>query len=239
MRKEMKSVTRPAILLLMILPLLAADQKPLKYLTRDQVESLVASVGPPPAIDSDEQKQDIQTLLEFQKNRTPQDVERTNRHVTITGFVFAEALGSWFKKDDLPITAALLNDVTQTTHVVGSEAKQRFLRPRPYVTDSRIHPCIRLEQSTSYPSGHATWGMCTATVLADVFPDHAKEILALGKQFGEDREVGGVHYPTDVAAGQKLGAQIGAMLLANPEFQAEIHKVQDECMADAHAGVGK
>jgi acid phosphatase (class A) len=238
MRREKKWVMWAA-LVLMVLPLSAAAGGDLKFLTHDQIESLIATVPPPPAIDSDEQKQDIATLLDIQEKRTPDDVERANRHVPITGFVFSEVLGSWFKREDLPVTAELLDEVGKTTKAVGAEAKDKYKRPRPFVTDSRIHPCVKLEQSTSYPSGHAMWGMCTATVLADVFPDHAKEIMALGKQIGEDREVGGVHYPSDVAAGQKLGAQIGAMLLANPDFQAEIHKVQDECMAEAHAGVGK
>ena len=76
--------------------------------------------------------------------------------------------------------------------------------------------------------------MTYALVLAEMLPEHKAELIARGEQIGEDREVGGVHYPSDVAAGRKIAAEIVKRLLANPEFHAAMEKAIDECHAAAH-----
>ena len=38
-----------------------------------------------------------------------------------------------------------------------------------------------------------------------------------------------MHYPSDVAAGQKLGAEIARRLLANPDFRADLREAKQEC----------
>ena len=53
--------------------------------------------------------------------------------------------------------------------------------------------------------------------------------MARGKLIGQDRVIGGMHYPSDVAAGQKLGAAIAKSLLANEQFKTEFEKAKQEC----------
>jgi len=45
--------------------------------------------------------------------------------------------------------------------------------------------------------------------------------------------LGGVHYPSDVAAGRILGNAIADKMLANPEFQAALAKAKAECAANS------
>jgi acid phosphatase (class A) len=92
------------------------------------------------------------------------------------------------------------------------------------------------ETGFSHPSGHATGGMTYALVLAEMFPEHKDALIARGEQIGEDREVAGVHYPSDVVAGRKIAKEIVKRLLANPDFHAEMQKAIEECHADAAAG---
>jgi membrane-associated phospholipid phosphatase len=59
--------------------------------------------------------------------------------------------------------------------------------------------------------------------------------MARGKQIGDDRFLAGMHYPSDVAGGQILGAEIAKMLLANPAFLAKLDQAKAECLAEAPA----
>jgi acid phosphatase (class A) len=85
---------------------------------------------------------------------------------------------------------------------------------------------VEREESFSYPSGHATRGVLAARVLAELAPARRAELLRLGEQVGYDRVVGGVHYPSDVLAGQRLGAALADELLARPELAAELAAVR-------------
>ena len=206
-----------------------------KFLNSDDVNATIALLTPPAADGSPEQQAEIQKLLDIQGARTPADEARAKTHANLSGFSYSEVLGAWFNKEDLPVTAKLMADVGAEAKAVVSVAKKQFHRDRPFVTDKRLHPSIP-ETGFSYPSGHATAGAAYAAVLAAMFPEHKDELLALGKQIGEDREVAGVHYPSDVAAGQKIGAEIAKRLLATPDFHAEMEKALEEVHADAHAG---
>jgi membrane-associated phospholipid phosphatase len=50
----------------------------------------------------------------------------------------------------------------------------------------------------------------TARVLANLFPRDAVPLAALAREAGDARIWGGMHYPTDVVAGQELGAAVAA-----------------------------
>jgi membrane-associated phospholipid phosphatase len=50
--------------------------------------------------------------------------------------------------------------------------------------------------------------MAAATVLAHLFPGEAATLGALARESGESRVWGGLHYPSDVAAGQELARRV-------------------------------
>ena len=60
----------------------------------------------------------------------------------------------------------------------------------------------------SYPSGHSTAGYALALALAKKFPYKKELILQQGLKIGENRLIGGVHHPSDVAAGRVLATQV-------------------------------
>ena len=190
--------------------------------------------GEPPADGSPAQQQEIDQLLKFQETRTPADVKRCEEEVAGSAFVFADVLGDSFDEKSLPVTAALMKEVSQQAKVVSGAAKAVWNRARPYTLDSRVKPCIKLETSKSYPSGHAARGMVWGLVLAELYPDQREALTLRGKQFGEDRAIGGVHYPSDVAAGQKVGAEVVKRLLADPDFKAKLEKTRHEVEGHAH-----
>ena len=188
-------------------------------------------LGEPPTDCSDAHKQEIDELLKMQAERTPAEAARVDAEEKSDAFFFADVMGKDFNAEALPVTAELLKKATKRATVVVNAAKATFNRNRPYVDEPRLHPSVELEKSKSYPSGHAARGMTWGLILSELYPNDREILIARGKQYGIDRNIGGVHYPSDVKAGQKLAAEIFKRMLADPEFKADLEKAKEECHA--------
>lgn len=106
--------------------------------------------------------------------------------------------------------------------------KTRYARPRPYAGDDPAAPLCeavpperRAQSSPSYPSGHAAEAALSGFVLASLFPERAGEILRRARQYGDERVICRVHYPSDVRAGQDLAETLFARLQANSRFRRD------------------
>ena len=80
----------------------------------------------------------------------------------------------------------------------------------------------------SYPSGHSTLAFSMGVVLAQLMPAKSQAILARASQFAERRLVCGVHYRSDIVAGQQFGTILAMRLMENPVFQAQMAKAKAE-----------
>ena len=49
-----------------------------------------------------------------------------------------------------------------------------------------------------------------------------------GRQIGWNRVVGGMHHPSDIAAGRVLGQAIARALLRDADFKAQLEEVKEE-----------
>ncbi len=78
-----------------------------------------------------------------------------------------------------------------------------------------VGPGQDLRESSSFPSGHTTYGYTEATVLAILVPERYAEMIARGAEFGNSRIVLGAHYAMDVIGGRALALFDLAQLLAN------------------------
>jgi undecaprenyl-diphosphatase len=89
------------------------------------------------------------------------------------------------------------------SHAIVQVIKRNVLRERP----TRRLGCesmVRVPDEFSFPSGHATAAMAVALVYAVAFPALAVPLLALAALVGFSRVCLGVHYPSDVLAGQAI-----------------------------------
>jgi acid phosphatase (class A) len=195
-----------------------------------------AILPPPPAPGSIAAEADLMTVLHLQESRTPEQVAWARRAAAGDLFDFADVLGTWFSKANLPVTAKLLADVDDDLDAAVVASKNAFPRPRPFLADPRIHPCVHRpgrngRYDSSYPSGHTLGFYVEASVLARIFPDKRDALLDFAGRMAWGRVLGGVHFPTDLAGGRLAAAAIVTILEKNPAYLAAVGQARAEVAA--------
>lgn len=227
-------LVRFALLLALSLPALADDACPLPGATGGPA----ALLGPYPPAGSPEAAADLAVVLWEQRTRTPEEVARAGSEEELSLEDFAGALAPGFETGRHPRTEALLARAARAARPCIGAVKRAYARERPYVADARVAPAAERERTFSYPSGHATRGALFAAVLAELAPARREALLRRGAQIGEDRVIAGVHYPSDVAAGQRLGAEIARALLADRGFREALAQARALEWSCGGAGAG-
>jgi acid phosphatase (class A) len=148
---------------------------------------------------------------------------------------FACAMNVPVDSDRTPKLIALLRRTLVDAGRATSDAKHRYQRTRPFMTNEKptctpeMEAALRLDGS--YPSGHASIGWAIGLVLTEVSPDQADAILARGRAFGQSRLVCNVHWQSDVLEGQMVGSAVVARLHAEPAFRNDVEAARTEIAA--------
>ena len=185
---------------------------------------------PPPADDSLPGRADLDTILQIQRDRTPEQIARAHRVSRQTVFTFAQpVLGEWFTTKNLPRTAAIFEEIDREDNPIVQAAKNTFHRSRPYQRDARVQPVVsRPGMNESYPSGHTTGAAIWGTILAAAFPANKEGFEAQIHETMWCREIGGVHFPTDTEAGYVFGKAIATRMLASPAMEQALAEIRTE-----------
>lgn len=149
-----------------------------------------------------------------------------------TADIFNAAIGLDLKT--MPETFKLLTMVGEEEEDDTREAKAYFHRARPYAAEPSLKTCTRVKPgkaANSYPSGHSTRAFAMGEVLAELMPQKAQAILARAAQYAEHRLVCGVHYRSDIAAGQQFGTVLALKLMENGAFQKQMAAARGEMAA--------
>ncbi len=190
---------------------------------------LPALLPPPPAAGSPAALAELDTVLQAQAARTPAQAARCVQIENETIWLFgAEVAGPWFTAANLPKTAAFFAAVREDFIPVNRAAKALHPRQRPPFADPRVKPCVEFADTGSYPSGHGIQSSLWAGLLAEILPGHA---AGFAQRAGETRHyklLSGVHYPSDLAAGQAVGEALARELLKNPAVQKIIAELRAE-----------
>jgi acid phosphatase (class A) len=151
--------------------------------------NLYRLLPPPPEAGSAQERSELDELLHLQATRTPAEVRRAQADATISIFRFADALGNPpdFTPKALPRVAELFDRVLRDENLFMDTAKDAFGRPRPFVTEERLNPVVPRPPSASYPSGHTTWAIAVAIVLADMVPERRAQIFARADEYAHRR----------------------------------------------------
>jgi len=190
----------------------------------------------PPPPDAATTSREMEELHAIAARSTAEDRAVAKRDAeNETPTIFNDAAG--FDLSGSPQTFKLLTMVGDEEEDDAKDAKAYFHRDRPYAAEPAIKTCTPVKPgkaANSYPSGHATRAFSMGVVLAGLIPARSQDILARASQYAERRLICGVHYRSDIVAGQQFGTVLALKLMQNRAFRSQMAKARAEILA-AHA----
>lgn len=183
----------------------------------------------PPANDSTTTREELDALLEAQRKRTKENVQRILRERPSSGqqFLGSFPLSQNYQKKK-PHTYALLNVANKELAKTVFYYKKQFNRVRPSFLETELSIAIPNPNHPAYPSGHATQAMVFALLLAEIHPDKREQLIRDAKSIGTNREIAGVHYRSDSVAGYALAAKLVTEWKKHPSFNEMLLKAKKE-----------
>jgi membrane-associated phospholipid phosphatase len=126
-----------------------------------------------------------------------------------------------YRLDDNPPRAAraqaLMNIAQYDSGVACWDAKYAYWAIRPFQLDPEFQPLFPTPNHPSYPSAHSCLSMAPAVVLAYLFPHDADSFIALAEQAGDSRVWAGIHFPSDIEAGETLAQAVAQKVIEYAE----------------------
>ena len=185
----------------------------------------------PPAWGSDAFKAQLAAVRTVADTRTAEQLRVAQHWENLTG---AFAAGVWNARAraamaahgfDEPSTARLL----ATLHMAGfdgvvacHDSKYTHWVPRPSQADPGIGAAIALPNHPSYPSNHSCISGAIGRVLDAAIPGSKGMYEAMGRQAGDSRLYGGIHYPMDIDAGEAIAARVAARALQSGPVAGQV-----------------
>jgi membrane-associated phospholipid phosphatase len=109
---------------------------------------------------------------------------------------------------------ALLAVAQFDVFIASQDGKFAYWYIRPPQLEPSIVPLFPVPNFPSYPSNHSSFSATRAEMLAYLFPQHADEARAIGKEAGDSRIWAGIHYQIDNTAGVELGKNVAGKFIA-------------------------
>lgn len=178
-----------------------ATKQPFKRLPRDFTLSKL-QIDPPPTDDMPEARK----VLAMLPLRTVERVAEIQSQAQDPTPMFFQVAG--LNPSSVPSLVKLVTEVQADMVVVTLAVKAYFNRARPNVVLPEIAPVIPVPWHSSYPNGHAAQSHLTAMLLGCANPSKLPELMKLADRVGRNREVAGLHYPSDTVAGVKLAESV-------------------------------
>ncbi len=200
--------------------------RPSYFLNREVLIAL--PVPAPPTNTSATTRAELDELLQLQQKRTRAQLRSLQKHLRYNAVCAAVIAATNRDLSHAPKTKALLEHVEMDSSLAVFHAKKRFNRARPHQLEPRLHPAIAVPPHPAYPSGHALQGYMVARTLSLFFPDQTDDLMTVGIEIGREREIAGLHYPSDSKASRALGEELFALLEQNEKFIAEVAAARKE-----------
>lgn len=225
--RNLARVVSFAITLALVSPALAEDARPF---TDSKEINLLDLLPPPPANDSSQTKAEIGEILTIQVTRTKAMEDRAIADADENVWRFSDVIDNpKFTKENLPKFAAFFDRISATEAAVVDPAKDVWKRPRPHILYAGlVKPVVPLSKSGAYPSGHTTYGTLVGIVLSNMVPEKRAALMTRAWEFGHNREVGGIHYPSDIEAGRIAATVIAETIMTHPDYKTEYEAAKEE-----------
>ena len=166
-------------------------------------DPLIEIPSPPRSSSSDTiAKDEINLLLRFQElARSPEVVQQIMTDREIAGWTLGEVV----LNDHIYAATPLGLFIFQLFHSSFPDIqalKFKFDRVRPLHFDKRIKPITETPGHASYPSGHSSSSFLISYLLSDILIGDNASVLCDAARIAVEREIAGLHYPSDSDAGQ-------------------------------------
>ena len=188
---------------------------------------------PPPAYDSAKFRAEAEEVARMKAELTPEQ-ERIAKFwaggqgTPLPPGVWNQVMFSYVRDERISIPLqtrvfALLNVAMADAGVASWDAKFTYwnLRPENVMDELGIaknwKPLLDTPFFPAYVSGHATYSGAAGEVLAHLFPSDAKLWRAKAEEAGISRLYGGIHYRSDNVVGQRMGREIGRLVVRRAE----------------------
>lgn len=119
-----------------------------------------------------------------------------------------------------PATVKVLVSASLVAGYAAMYFKGLYQRPRPSMLCPALLPPLPMPGHASFPSGHSTQSHLMAQCMNDILtgrpqlPAMQTDLLALADRIARNRELAGLHYPSDSAAGKTLADGLHTALTA-------------------------
>ncbi len=127
-----------------------------------------------------------------------------------------------------PNTYILLLTAFAVGSMVALHFKYLHQRPRPVQLYPGLVPPLPTPGHSAYPSGHGLQSYLAAKCLALVHPPLGAAAEKLAGRIAENREIAGLHYPSDQIASQQLVGQIMPLLTPGAMMQQLLEAAKAE-----------
>ena len=249
-----------ALLLLALLPTFAGSSAAAsgpRDLFASQLD-IVELLPPPPDAGSLAQQADLAAVLEAQRTaHADGSIAHALADVQQSCGRFSDALGYDLTSAGTAKVLAFLDKTARQGAVISVPAKRYWKRTRPYAysteverlgdvspqwgTNPEFNMVGKLSPErqkaadelahSSYPSGHATFGIECAILLAEMVPEKRAALFARNVDYDHSRMVVGAHYPTDLEAGRIAGTVAASLLLQDPGVRRDLGQARSSLRA--------
>ncbi len=182
-----------------------------------------------PANSSLRTEAELALLHEYVALRTPERVAQILAEREADGIkVGPEVITTYMSDPRYAMTGKAISQLLDEINPVVMRVKNKLDRVRAHKLDPTLTTVIDVPEHGAYPSGHSTQAHAIAFLLTAMAPDRQAELESDALRVAVNREIAGVHYPSDSAAGRLLARQIVDLMLGNSEFAALVESAKRE-----------
>jgi hypothetical protein len=175
--------------------------------------------GPPPSTSSEEFKKDADEVYDFIHNPGRENIGIVQYWAdgvgtyTPPGHWDAIAADDFIKKNWSEVrmarNMALLNMAEMDAAIICWDIKYFYFNPRPTQVNPSIKTLTGIPNFPSYVSGHSMFSGAAAAILSYLVPENEAKYMAMAKEAGMSRLMGGIHYRVDCEVGLQVGLKVG------------------------------
>jgi membrane-associated phospholipid phosphatase len=165
------------------------------------------NLPPPPENTDAATREELQVLHDNIHLRTPDKLAEIEAELAFPTTQFGTAtLADIFVTR--PHTRQAFEYLIGVSDPVVLAAKRHFDRVRPSHLDPTLPTAIPVPNHPAYPSAHAVNGHLIAFLLSTLNPENTELYINAAIRIAHNREIAGVHYPSDSQAGAILASQL-------------------------------